>query len=435
MNDLVRQTLSEILSKHGRPPLTDSRLCESLLKDYCPESKEEIRLLVGAVREHVAADLSVRQDAVPRHLLRDLLTKRLRKNLGWGSADARWAVESWRVAIRDSLTAESKSASAESDLPARIPGSPHNFADLVLQPKPTLKFGVIGRCQGAVRSVASGPAGDLIVSGGDDATVRLWDLYSGRMETVGRCKGAISSVAFSPSGVLIASASEGLGPTASPTIQLWDRQSGEMFPLGDCGARSPLVIFSPGGKSLASGSINPEGGIRVWNLQTGQMRVLKSGAGGIASMSFSHDGRYIAAADGGLTNPAIRIWDLETGQAEILGQSQRQITAVAFSPDGKSIASGSWDETVRLWPARGGEARVLASNCSCLTCLAYSHTGDRITAASLDGRIRVWEVQSGRARTIGECQRVNAIAFAGNGFAVATGSAEGTVCLWDASRF
>jgi hypothetical protein len=64
MNDQVRQTLKEILIKHGRPPLTDSRLCESLLKDYCPESREEISLLVGAVREHVAADLSLSQDAI-----------------------------------------------------------------------------------------------------------------------------------------------------------------------------------------------------------------------------------------------------------------------------------------------------------------------------------------------------------------------------------
>ena len=73
LDELVTRKLGEILIKHGRASLTDARLCENLLKDYCGEYKEEISLLVLAVKERIAIDLVVSQDAIPRDVLRALL--------------------------------------------------------------------------------------------------------------------------------------------------------------------------------------------------------------------------------------------------------------------------------------------------------------------------------------------------------------------------
>ena len=70
-----------------------------------------------------------------------------------------------------------------------------------------------------------------------------------------------------------------------------------------------------------------------------------------SSISFSPDGRQLAAADSDLSNPAIRLWNLETGNSRVLGRSMRQITSVAWLSNGKHLASGSWDETLRLWDA------------------------------------------------------------------------------------
>ena len=99
-DESVPQQLGEILIKHGRRPLTDAKLCENLLKDYCPEHKEEIALLVLAVKERIASDLVVSQDGLHRDLLRALLVKRLRKAHSLNEGDARWAIESWGIAIR-----------------------------------------------------------------------------------------------------------------------------------------------------------------------------------------------------------------------------------------------------------------------------------------------------------------------------------------------
>ena len=99
MNEIVRQKLREIVLKHGLPPLSDPRLCESLLKDYCGQYKKEIFVLVCAVREQVATDLLTSEGGVPQELLHPLLIKRLQNNLALTEDASKWAVESWSLAL------------------------------------------------------------------------------------------------------------------------------------------------------------------------------------------------------------------------------------------------------------------------------------------------------------------------------------------------
>ena len=406
------QQLGEILIKHGRASLTDPKLCENLLKDYCPTHKEEISLLVLAARERVASDLLVSQDGLHRELLRSLLVKRLRNAAHTLSeADARWAVDAWTLAIRTFSRSESQPLPSNSDPRLISSSDPSN---------PWPRFGVIGRWSEAIRAVAVSPSSEMIVAAGDDGTIGLLQPHSAK--TVKECDAPVSALAFSPNGVLIASAT-------GASIEIIDLQSGEETLLGQPGKQTSLV-FSPGGKSLASASAAGRCEIRVWNLQTGQMRVLKESCKGLSSIAFSPDGRQLAAADSDLSSPAIRLWDLETGKSQVLGRSTRQITSVVWL-DGKHIASGSWDETVRLWNVQTGEARVLGENCSCICRISLSTKGDRLAAYSLDGKLRVWDLETGRSRTVGECFGVNAISFMSSSLALVTGSDDGTVRLWD----
>ena len=409
--DLPRQ-LGEILIKHGRSPLGDAKLCENLLKDYFPEHKEEIALLALAVKERIAGDLLVSQDGLERDLLRALLVKRLRKARSLSEGDARWAVESWSIAVRALARAESKSSAPVAEV-----------SDQIHPSDPWPESGIIALFPKAIRSLAVSPVDNSIVFGGDDGFIRQWDPRSGVISNLRAFEGPVLSVAFSPNGVRLAAASAGCG-------WIVDLQSGEVMPLGQVGKQSPSLAFSPGGKSLASTSAGSPCEIHVWNLQTGGTRVLKGTWKGATSISFSPDGRTIAAAGAGLSNAAIRLWDLETGTARILGQSTRQITSVAFFPDGKHLVSGSWDETVRVWNIQTGEARILGENCSCISHLTISTAGDRIAASSLDGRIRVWALETRRSRNVGQCYGVNAISFINDDQSLVTASDDGTVRLW-----
>jgi len=427
LDELVTQKLSEILSKHGRPPLTDAKLCENLLKDYCGEYKEEISLLVFAVRERIPSDLLTSHDGLPRDMLRALLVKRLRKDRSLSEGAARWIVDSWWQAVRTLLREEAKREDGDSDLSLPLDTVSSTIRSSLERPA---ELGVVAQSQKAIRTVTCSPFGDDVAFGGDECLICLWNFHRKETRVLGVSNGPVSSLAYSPNGVLIASANEGTDRGRS-SVQVWDLRSGEMVDLGECGEQSPSITFSPGGKSLACSSAESTGVLRVWNLQTGQMRVLKGAAGGSSSISFSPDGKLIAAADAVRSNPVIRVWDLETGTAQNIGSSRRQITSLAFSADGKSVASGSWDETLCLWDVQTGQSRVLGKNCSCICCLAFSPEGERIAAGSLDGRIRVWNLRTAQSRTIGTCDNVNALAFFADGKILATGSADGTLRLWN----
>lgn len=100
MNDVPRQTLARIIAQHGRGILDSPKRIEALLRDLCGAHRREINILVGALEERVAADLMrAQQKSVPREVLLAQLTKRLQDHLAYTPEAARWAVDSWAVAL------------------------------------------------------------------------------------------------------------------------------------------------------------------------------------------------------------------------------------------------------------------------------------------------------------------------------------------------
>jgi WD40 repeat protein len=78
-----------------------------------------------------------------------------------------------------------------------------------------------------VRSVMFSPDGKRLVSGSEDATVRVWDTTSGtEVYTLEGHKGTIHSVTFCPDGSRIVSGS------ADKTVRLWNATSGTPILVG-----------------------------------------------------------------------------------------------------------------------------------------------------------------------------------------------------------
>jgi hypothetical protein len=101
VSELARRRLREAIAIYGRAAFEEPRRCEAILRDCCPNAPREIFLLVSALRENIAEELTADQAGVPSEALVASLTRRLADRLGLSEDSARWAVESWRYGLED----------------------------------------------------------------------------------------------------------------------------------------------------------------------------------------------------------------------------------------------------------------------------------------------------------------------------------------------
>lgn len=99
MHDAPRQKLRELIIEYGRSLCDDPRRCEALLKDYCGQHKREIFVLISALKNRVAEDLLKAPAGIPQSMVLARLNKRLEDELAMTAEAARWAVESWALAL------------------------------------------------------------------------------------------------------------------------------------------------------------------------------------------------------------------------------------------------------------------------------------------------------------------------------------------------
>jgi formylglycine-generating enzyme required for sulfatase activity len=105
VHELPRQKLCEIVERYGDTVIDNSRRCKALLLDLCGEHQQEINVLVTAMEEQVVADIQARRPGVPVEILTTRLIRRLVDSHAMTEDAARWAVESWALALGTSSTA------------------------------------------------------------------------------------------------------------------------------------------------------------------------------------------------------------------------------------------------------------------------------------------------------------------------------------------
>jgi hypothetical protein len=100
MNNLPRQKLIEIISRHGREIINAPRRCEGLMRDYFPTHRREIAVLSAALEERIPADLiNSGKKLSPGAALLARLTARLHEDVAMEASAARWTVHTWALAL------------------------------------------------------------------------------------------------------------------------------------------------------------------------------------------------------------------------------------------------------------------------------------------------------------------------------------------------
>ncbi|MGW1917239.1 WD40 domain-containing protein [Streptomyces sp. NPDC002076] len=267
--------------------------------------------------------------------------------------------------------------------------------------------------------------GSMLAAGGNDGVVRVWHATSGRRlrELTGQSDRLVSA-AFGPAGPLLATAS------SDGDLYLWNAATGEYERELDVETDHVWAeAFSADGELLATA--NDDDTVRLWYRATGaHVATITEHYGRVRAIAFRSDGTVLAT---GCDDRKLRIWDMDGRRitAELAGHDDR-VYAVAFAPDGSWLASASWDGTAVIW--RDGEiGHRLTGHTGKLWTAAVHPSRPLLATAGDDRTVRLWHPDTGRetARLRGHTGRILAVAFSPDGSLLASGGEDGTVRLWN----
>jgi WD40 repeat protein len=247
----------------------------------------------------------------------------------------------------------------------------------------------------------AGPGGDALafatdgqtVAGltpqGQDASVRVWDLATGKQLREIDNDEPFLSLAFSPDGTLLALGAQG-------RVEVWDAVSGDEVRVlhGLENHTFDLLAFSPDGKTLAAAEAEASV-VRLWEVASGKERdtirlvMNRPEAAGPRPVPARAVPVPVVPADAGLT-------------------------ALALAPDGRTLALGGADQAIRLWDlAAGRELPPLVGHQGPVRALTFTPDGRRLVSFDPTGVRLTWDARRLRRHADAPLVRLDADDFAG----------------------
>ncbi|MDX8035473.1 TIR domain-containing protein [Lentzea sp. BCCO 10_0856] len=303
-----------------------------------------------------------------------------------------------------------------------LPGSEDTVELWDITGSPTRKAVLAGHT-GDVRILRFASVGDLLASGAQDDTVRLWNTaIPGQYSVLSGASLFVQSLAFAPDGVALAFG-DGNG-----VVHLWDvsdpiRPRTSQPLLGHTDTIHGLS-FSADSRTLATAG----GNVRLWN-------VLNAARSAAVTVLPGHSHTLAFGANHQLaTGFPTKLYDLTnvTRPREIrtlrtfnVGGSPQ----LAFSPDGTRIASGL---PVALTDPATGDTPVHTDHAASVV---FRRDGELIGAAPSPGVFRLWVPDGDRVRAAAELPgsdvTPHGISFGSDDRAVTKGDKGETLQLWD----
>ena len=275
----------------------------------------------------------------------------------------------------------------------------------------------------AITSVAVSRLGTVIAEGRADGTAAA-RTEGGRPIVSLRLDGAVTDVALSARGDrLLATGDDG-------SVVVWALPSGRRIARYAHGAPVEAGALLPDGSVLSGGR---DGVIRAWNPATGQGRVVSREGGAVIDLAASPDGRSLATAVGEIA----RVRPLGGGKATVFAGHRDALTSVTFSPDGRRLLTTSFDHEAVIWNVATGErVKTLVGHVAVVRGAAFSADGRWVTTAG-PTRVGLWETgastlpDSWLSYLGGHRGGVTAVAFSSAGWHVFSGGLDGTLRRYD----
>lgn len=281
---------------------------------------------------------------------------------------------------------------------------------------------------GGVKALCVSESGQLLISGGMDETLRLWD--PGRMREIGCVAGDVGPVedlSLAPGAKWAASCALRLFKP-DMVVQLWDLASGkERRRFKGEGHTFHAVAIAPDGRRLAAGSADRT--IRIWTLDPpgSPGLCLRGHSDQVMDVSFLPGGDSLLSAgyDG-----TVRLWDTKTGAVKgALNAKVGRIEAVAFSDPSRRVAIAGYTLQVRQ---ADGSFTALYGHRGPVLAVAFAADGELLLSGGSDGTVRLWRSSDGYELTYfeGHTGKVNGVAFGADGRMAFSCGADGTIRRW-----
>lgn len=239
----------------------------------------------------------------------------------------------------------------------------------------------------------------IVVSGGCDRDVRVWDLRTGECKHVlhghtstVRCLKVLDGKPIAVSG------------SRDSTLRVWNVETGEHLHLL-AGHQHSVRCIEVAGNKVASGSY--DGTCRIWDLDTGRcLHTLRGHIHYIYAVAF--DGKRVAT---GSLDSTVRVWSAETGDCLALFQGHTSLVGQLQLLDDTLVTGGS-DGRVIVFSLNTYEClHRLCAHDNSVTCLQFD---DRyIVTGGNDGRVKLWDFATGKfIREICEpCEQVWKVSY------------------------
>ncbi len=289
---------------------------------------------------------------------------------------------------------------------------------------------------GAILALAIAPDGLTAYSGGQDKTIRVWNLAEGRLLRTLSGPTPVTSLAIAVGGMtLFSGAPDG-------TIRWLDSADGRerLLLRGHNAAVTDLAVLASSAGAVRFASASEDGTARIWSVTPPATSplVLSGHKGAVRALALVPDGGTIVT---GGDDGTVRLWGVKDGKergAALATGHAGPILALAMSPDGKTILTGSADKTARLIARSDGKIiRALTGHNGPVRSVAFSPDGAQIATADAKGGLKVWDTATGvgviafghTAPGGAAIQPLQKVAFRGAGSLVSA-SGDGTLKTW-----
>jgi WD40 repeat protein len=263
--------------------------------------------------------------------------------------------------------------------------------------EPDAKFDTIRAAYFTMKDIAITPDGKVLVGGGFDGTVKLWNLQTGALIRSGFLPSTseITAVTIAPNGQDFVTTS--ITEAGHSSLNLWSLETAKPLRVLQMSTlRDGFFAISPDGKTIAvNGCEDTFSIICLQDLRTGErIKRLRPDniSGDYEVLAYSPDGKLLVGSQRGAQ---VDVWNLQTGtQAFQIDVREEGWNAplIAISPNSPVLAVG-YDNSLQLWNlTTGKQIRTLQGHQNEITEIVFSSNGKTLVSGDRKGKIKIWAV-------------------------------------------